>query len=61
MATVCDAFGDGVSAYRQRDWSVARAKFLICLDIKADDGPSQYYLEKIQKLVVEQPTAQLMV
>jgi len=42
-----DLYVKGLEAYRQQDWETAEQRFLDCLRLRADDGPSQVLLERI--------------
>jgi adenylate cyclase len=42
-----ELFGDGLTAYRQRDWDEAQTHFEGCLRIAAEDGPARLFLERI--------------
>ncbi|NES82385.1 MAG: HAMP domain-containing protein [Moorea sp. SIO2B7] len=46
-----DIFEQGLSNYREQNWEKAQANFKTCLQLKADDKPSQYYLQQIQQRV----------
>jgi adenylate cyclase len=43
-------FGEGLAAYRRRDWDDAQARFESCLEISTEDGPSRLFVERITHL-----------
>ena len=47
IAQLRDLFERGLSEYHQQNWHKARTNFETCLRLKADDGPSKFYLEKL--------------
>jgi adenylate cyclase len=47
MLELKDLYVKGLEAYRQQDWDTAEQRFLDCLRLRADDGPSQVLLERI--------------
>ena len=54
-AEVLDAFGAGLSLYRQRDWGAAERCFREALAGNPADGPSKIYLERCQVYGKEPP------
>jgi len=42
-------FEAGLVEYRRSRWAAAEARFKACLALKADDGPSRVYLERIEQ------------
>ncbi len=46
LARVTDLFGQGVAAYRRRDWSAAVGRFATALDFNPADLPSRIYLDR---------------
>ena len=52
-----DDFAAGLAAYRSRDWATAETKFLACLALKADDGPSRLYVERLKHFARNPPSA----
>jgi adenylate cyclase len=46
-AELRDEFGKGLEAYRAREWDPAERHFRHCLELRANDGPSVLYLERI--------------
>jgi adenylate cyclase len=47
MLELRDLYVKGLEAYRRQDWDTAEQRFLDCLRLRADDGPSQVLLERI--------------
>jgi adenylate cyclase len=47
MLELKDLYVKGLEAYRQQDWDTAEQRFLDCLRLRTDDGPSQVLLERI--------------
>jgi adenylate cyclase len=50
-----DEFAAGLAAYRSRDWAAAETKFLGCLALKADDGPSRVYAARVKHFAQNPP------
>jgi adenylate cyclase len=44
---LCDAYAEGLAAYRARDWDAAARAFGHCREIAPDDRPSQVFLARI--------------
>src|SRR6202022_536518 len=38
-------YSDGLAAYRRQDWDEAQAHFESCLQVSAEDGPSELFLD----------------
>jgi adenylate cyclase len=55
---VVERFAAGVGAYRQRQWEDAIAKFRRVLEMRADDGPAQFYLQRCREMLPHPPDAQ---
>jgi len=51
------AYGQGLEAYRERDWLGAAARFQEALRWAPHDGPSTLYLERCKQLMDEPPPA----
>ncbi|MBI5790487.1 MAG: GAF domain-containing protein [Rhodocyclales bacterium] len=54
-AEVLEAFGTGLSLYRQRDWTAAERSFRQALAGHPEDGPSKIYLERCRVYAKEPP------
>ena len=52
-----DLFAEGLAAYRRQDWDEAQNRFESCLRHAPEDGPSQFFLERIAVLRNEPPPA----
>ncbi|MBS1198170.1 MAG: putative Adenylate/Guanylate Cyclase [Proteobacteria bacterium] len=50
-----DQFEMALGLYRQQKWEEAMAGFNYCLEIDADDGPSQVFVERIANFKVNPP------
>ena len=50
-----DAFHEGLAAYRQRDWDEALGHFERCALIRADDGPTAVYVQRVDALRRDPP------
>jgi len=50
-------FGEGLAAYRKRQWDAASAKFTECLRMAPDDGPSNMFLQRLVALQATPPAA----
>ncbi len=50
VAELRDYFSQGLQAYRQEDWSIARSHFESCLKIEHNDGPAKFYLKQLSQL-----------
>ena len=50
VAELRDMFGEGLTAYRARDWQTAERRFSDCLAREPDDGPSRVFQQRIQLL-----------
>jgi adenylate cyclase len=50
-------FGEGLAAYRRRDWDEAQARFESCLEIAGEDGPSRLFVERIVHLRSAPPSS----
>ncbi len=48
-------FGEGLAAYRARDWGAAKTAFADCLDIMPGDGPSTIFLDRIGHFAAASP------
>jgi adenylate cyclase len=48
-------FGDGLAAYRRRDWQYAIGCFESALKARADDAPSRLYIERCQHYMTMPP------
>jgi hypothetical protein len=46
-----DMFEVGVETYRQNNFVSAKKTFEECINLVSEDGPSQMYLSRIQKMV----------
>ena len=53
---ICSFFSEALSAFRKKLWKEATAKFEKCLQVDAQDGPSQFYLA-LCKRYLERPPA----
>jgi len=42
-----DVLTTELEAYRKQDWDAAEQRFLDCLRLRVDDGPSRVLLERI--------------
>jgi adenylate cyclase len=51
-------FGEGLAAYRRRDWDDAQAHFESCLEISTEDGPSRLFVERITHLRSTPPSSE---
>ena len=47
MLELRDLYVQGLEAYRRQDWQTAEQRFLECLRLRPDDGPSRVLLERI--------------
>jgi adenylate cyclase len=45
-----DRYAEGLAAYREADWAAARAAFGACTALRPDDGPSRWFLERLEAL-----------
>jgi len=52
-----DLFAHGLTAYRERDWDDAEAKFQECLKLVPEDGPSQLFEQRVAFLRANPPAA----
>jgi adenylate cyclase len=50
-----EMFAAGLAAYRARDWQAAGRCFGDCLKLKADDGPSRVFQQRMEFLRVSPP------
>ena len=57
MSSVVQAFEDGLSHYRNRDFESAEAAFRTCLSIWPDDRVSEMFLERLEHLKQAPPPA----
>jgi adenylate cyclase len=55
MDGVLEAYDSGLDRYRRRDWNGAVQFFEAALALHGRDGPSQIYLERCRRFVVEPP------
>ncbi|NES96374.1 MAG: HAMP domain-containing protein [Desertifilum sp. SIO1I2] len=55
MLALRDFFEQGLNAYRQQNWKLARQCFENCLQIQSSDRPTQLYLERLQTLQENPP------
>ncbi len=46
-------FEDGRKFYREQNWQKAKDHFFNCLKIRANDGPTQVYLERVEEYLKE--------
>lgn len=53
--TVIDAFKEGLTLYRNREWSKAADAFNNALAARPDDGPSKIYIERCQLMTDNPP------
>ena len=52
IAQLRDRFEAGLQAYRQENWSLARSHFEACLSLKATDGPTRVYLQRLEQRLI---------
>lgn len=57
MKKVIDSYNQGLAAYRQQRWDEAILYFKAALHAKADDGPSEVYLERCEQFKQNPPEA----
>lgn len=50
-------FAAGLAAYRAQDWQSAELRFVECLALKDDDGPSRVFQHRVQALRAAPPSA----
>ena len=50
-------YAEGLAAYRARKWDEARAAFARALEAAAGDGPSVTFIDRIDRLRQDPPTA----
>lgn len=50
LAQLRDIFEQGLVAYRQQKWEIAKAKFNQCLALKTDDRPAKLHLHRIAQI-----------
>lgn len=55
-ADLVDLFSKGMQSYRTGDFRRAKSEFSACLDIFADDGPAQTYIDRCQAFIVNPPS-----
>jgi len=55
LKEMLDAFGQGVAAYRGRDWRGAMAAFEAALALRPADGPAAMYLERCRVYAAQPP------
>jgi adenylate cyclase len=48
LAVLAQTFGEGLVAYRKRQWEIAEQKFRECQQLAPNDGPSEVYLRRIE-------------
>ena len=41
--------------FRDRQWKAAQQMFQACLDLRAQDGPSAYYIRLIDEMMASPP------
>jgi adenylate cyclase len=46
---LCNAFTEALAAYRAQDWARARQAFLDILKIFSEDGPTRFYLARLER------------
>lgn len=56
-SALVEAYENGLSAYRSRDWASAEAHFRSCLAISPDDGPSSAMIARIAHYEKDPPPA----
>ncbi|NET31675.1 MAG: HAMP domain-containing protein [Cyanothece sp. SIO1E1] len=49
-AELKDTYTQGLQAYREENWPIARNLFEACLQLNSHDGPSKFYLQQIPSL-----------
>jgi adenylate cyclase len=50
MLSLVTAYGEGLAAYRARDWGKAEAAFATCLQLRPEDGPARVMVERVGTL-----------
>ena len=55
LGPMLDAYGRGLAAYRERDWSKAIGAFQAALTLVPDDAPSAMYLDRCRTLAANPP------
>lgn len=58
LAPAFERFAAGLAAYRQGRWDDALAAFRTVLQVRADDGPAQRYLQRCEAMLLCPPDAQ---
>ncbi|MGA1196869.1 MAG: CHASE2 domain-containing protein [Candidatus Latescibacterota bacterium] len=53
--TLVSHFEEGLHLFRTRKWSQAQEIFKHCLELRTEDGPSKYYLDQIDHLLLSPP------
>ncbi len=51
-----DHFGQGMKAYRARDWEASARQFGSCLELDPEDNPSQVFLERVDYMKQNPPS-----
>lgn len=56
LTRALERYDQGLAAYRERDWSRARAYFVSALDAWPEDGPSRLYVTRCDAHIADPPT-----
>lgn len=55
LEEIAEIFCQGIKHYRERRWREAIKTFTTVMNLKPDDGPSRFYIQKSQQCIVNPP------